>query len=376
MEYKPLIARLGRPSIRRISCVSLVAAFSACSKPQTEAINSPLPVATQAATLNSFTSPVALTGEIRAQIETELGFRFAGRIVSRTVDVGDHVAAGQILASLDAPQQMADITAATANVRAAEADVAKAQLTFDRQNELLVNRFTTQSSVDNARSQLQTARSALESAGQRLLTAQDQFANTDLRADAPGIITARNAEAGQVVDAAQTIFGLAKDGQRDAVFMVNESLLTSPVPPRNAINITLLSNREVTATGSVREVAPAVDPETGTVRVKIGLTETPPAMKLGAPVVGSAQFRQRDVFALPWTAFFVDEGNPAVWVVDPSTSTVSLKPVVVDSFRTGLLLLRSGLDPGDIVVVAGVQLLYPGRRVAIRTLAKSVGQKS
>lgn len=341
----------------------LVLAVAACSKAPAPAAQAPLPVRAQIASLSSYAAPVALTGEIKARIQSDLAFRFAGRIAKRLVDVGDRVEPGQVLATLESKEQTADVNSATAAVQSAEASLRKVAATFERQKALLATGYTTQTAYDNALQALRAAEAMLDSARSNLATAQDQLTYTALRADAPGIVTARNAEAGQVVEAAQAVFTVARDGGRDAVFDVYEALLAHRLPD-NTIQLALPSNPAVKATGRIREVAPAIDPSSGTVRVKIAVDAPPPEMSLGAAVVGVGRSQPRTVFRLPWTAFFTQDGKPTVWVVDPQSKVVSSKSIVIDSYRSGELLVSAGLEPGEIVVTAGVQLLRPGQLVA------------
>lgn len=361
---------LPRPP-RRASALAVlpVAVLCGCGEAPPASERAPAMVRTEVAAPTSVTSSVTLTGEVRARVETDLGFRFSGQIATRNVDVGDHVEAGQVLAALDSTQQKADLAAAGANVQSAQAQLTQAAAVLERQQALLAKGFTTKSTFDDASVRRQSAQATLDSAKADLGAAQDRLANTELRADGAGIVTARNAEVGQVVAAAQAVYTVARDGPRDAIFEVYESLLARP-PEREGIKITLLSNRAVSALGTLREVAPAVDRTTGTVRVKFAVERTPAEMQLGAAVEGVGEFQRRDVFVLPWTAFFVQGGRPAVWVVDPRTKAASPKPVTVDSFRTRELLLGGGIEKGDIVVTAGVQLLRPGQIVAPQPAGK------
>jgi RND family efflux transporter MFP subunit len=184
-----------------------------------------------------------------------------------------------------------------------------------------------------------------------------------LRAGAPGIITARNAEAGQVVQAAQAVFTIAQDGGRDAVFNVYESVFGNELAD-GTVAITLVNDPGIMATGHVREVSPTVDPASGTVRVKIGLNGASASMPLGAAVTGTARFKPHHVVALPWSAMTSKGGQPAMWVVDPATKAVALKPVVIDGYGAGTIFVRDGLAAGAVVVTAGAQLLSPGQVVA------------
>ena len=336
--------------------------LAACGDAPTPPPRAPFPVKAQVVAVSQHAVSVALTGEIKARVQSDLAFRFPGRIAERFVEIGDHVEAGQVLARLEAREQTADVISAKAGVQSAEATLRQASAAFDRQKTLLANGFTTQSSHDNAQQALQAARATLDAARSNLATAQEQLVYTSLQADASGVVVARNAEAGQVVEAAQAVFSIARDGERDAIFDVNERLLARPRGD-DTIELALVSNPSVRAEGRVREVAPAIDPSTGTVRVKVAIQSPPPAMTLGAAVTGVGRFQPEDVFVLPAGAFFTDNGKPAVWTVDPASHVAAIRPIVVDSYRTGELLVRSGLKAGDVVVTAGVQLLRPGQVV-------------
>jgi RND family efflux transporter MFP subunit len=312
----------------------------------------------------NFAPRATLTGTIMAQVQSDLSFRVAGRIVERSVDIGDHVTANQVLARLDGQVQQADVDSAKAGVASAEAQLKQATSTFQRQQSLLQSGFTTRGSYDQAEQSMRTAQAALESANAQLTSAQDQLNYTMLRASADGIITARFAEAGQVVEPARAIFTLAKDGPRDAVFDVYEAIFAR-VPDDAKAEITLVSDPKVTAMGTVRQVAPAVDTNNGTVRVKVGIADTPPAMTLGAVVTGSGDLKATKSVILPWGALFETDGKPAVWVVDPRDQTVSLRPITIDAYLRDRVVARDGLKSGEVVVTAGTQYLRPQQKVAI-----------
>jgi RND family efflux transporter MFP subunit len=273
------------------------------------------------------------------------------------------VTANQVLARLDPQEQQATVTAAEAAVRSAEAVLREATSTYQRQKALLAQGFTTKREHDQAEEAYRAARASLDTARAQLGTARDHLSDTVLRAGVAGVITARKSETGQVVQAAQTVFSIAQDGPRDGVFNVYESIFThEPADP--AIALTLVSNPAVKAKGTVREVSPTVDASNGTVRVKVGIEHPPAAMTLGAAVVGEGRFRSRKLVVVSWSALSTGSGQPAVWAVDPRTRTVSLKPIAIEGYETGKVLVREGLQPGEIVVTAGAQLLRPQQVVA------------
>lgn len=339
------------------------AGLTACKEQTRGPENPPTVVKVEAAALADYAPTIRLTGEIRARIESDLSFRVAGRIAERLADVGDQVTAGQVLAKLDPRQQQATVTAAEAAVLSAEAVLRQAALTYERQKTLLVRGFTTQRDHDQAEESYRTARASLADAKAQLGTARDQLSDTVLRAGRAGVITARKAEAGQVVQAAQTVFSLAEDGQRDAVFNVNESIFTHELADP-VIALTLVSDPAVTATGSLREVAPTLDKANGTVRVKVAIAQPQASMTLGAAVVGAGRIQSREVVVIPWSALSSANGRPAVWTVDRETKAVSLKAITVEGYLTGKVAVRDGLRPGEIIVAGGAQLLRPQQIVA------------
>lgn len=305
---------------------------------------------------------ISLTGEIKARFQNDLSFRVAGKIVERNVEVGAHAGAGEVLARLDPTEQEANVKAARAAVEAAEAQLRQLSAAFERQKSLMASGYTTRRDFDQAQEGYRTAQASLDTAKAQLSQAEDQLAYTVLRADAPGLITARYAETGQVVQGAQPVFTIARDGARDAVFDADEALLTHAHDDMT-VRIALASNPGVTAEGQVREIAPTVNTNNGTIRAKVALKSVPPEMTLGAPVVASGRLKAVEGFAVPWNALFKAGGKPAVWIVDPQSKAVSLRLVTVARYEAGRVLLKDGLVTGELVVTAGSQLLWPGRIV-------------
>lgn len=306
---------------------------------------------------------VVLTGDIQAQAQVNVAFRTNGKVAERRVEVGDHVAADQVLAILEPLTQQANLDNAKAALNSAEALLNQAKMSFERQKQLLAGGFTTRTTYDNAEQELRTTQAAVESARAALGTAQEQLSYTELRAGVAGIVTSRNFEVGQVVQSGQTVLVLAQDGPRDAVFNVYESLTAQP-PASETIAVTLQADPGVTAVGTVREISPTVDPSSGTVRVKIGLRSTPPAMGLGAVVIGRGRFAPHEAVELPWSALYRYDGRPSVWVYDADRRTVSVRPVEIDRFGPDIIALKTGVEPGERVVVAGIQFLRPGQVVS------------
>ncbi|KTC40204.1 RND transporter [Pseudomonas sp. ABAC21] len=310
-----------------------------------------------------FAAAVTLTGDIQARVQTDLSFRVGGKIIQRMVDVGDRVTAKQVLARLDPKDLQTDVDSAQAQVVAEQARVKQTAAAFVRQEKLLPKGYTSRSEYDSAQAALRGSQSALAAAQAQLANAREQLGYTALIADAPGVITARQAEVGQVVQATLPIFSLATDGERDAVFNVYESLLVEPAP-QTPITVSLLDNPSIQAVGKVREVTPAVAANTGTVQVKIALQSLPEGMRLGSVVSATAKGKAAPSVELPWSALTKDINDPAVWLVD-GDGKAQLHKVSVARYLTGKVIIGDGLKGGEKVVVAGGQLLHPGMLVEI-----------
>ncbi|WP_285423604.1 efflux RND transporter periplasmic adaptor subunit [Pseudomonas sp. efr-133-TYG-103a] len=321
-----------------------------------------------------FAADVALTGDIQARVQTQLSFRVGGKIIQRSVDVGDRISAKQVLARLDPKDLQTNVDSAIAAEAAEQARVKQTAAAFVRQEKLLPKGYTSRSEYDSAQAALRSSQSALRAAQAQLANAREQLGYTALIADAPGIITARQAEVGQVVQATMPIFSLARDGERDAVFNVYESLFVNP-PTDQPVEVTLLDNPKIKATGKVREVTPAVSAQTGTLQVKIALSSLPPGMELGSVVSAALSVPAKASVELPWSALTKGLGDhlgqPAVWVVDEQNK-VSLRTVTVGRYLTGKVIIVDGLKNGEKVVVAGNQLLHPDMQVELADVYKDL----
>lgn len=321
-----------------------------------------------------FAAAVTLTGDIQARVQTQLSFRVGGKIIQRMVDVGDRITAKQVLARLDPKDLQTNVDSAIAAEAAEQARVKQTAAAFVRQQKLLPKGYTSKSEYDSAQAQLRSSQSALKAAQAQLANAREQLGYTSLIADAPGIITARQAEVGQVVQATMPIFSLARAGERDAVFNVYESLFVQP-PTDQPVEVTLLDNPTIKASGKVREVTPAVSAQTGTLQVKIALNSLPDGMDLGSVVSAALTVPARQSVELPWSALTKglgdDLGKPAVWVVDDQKKA-NLRGVTVGRYLTGKVIIIDGLKNGEKVVVAGNQLLHPDMQVELVNAYKNL----
>jgi membrane fusion protein, multidrug efflux system len=348
----------------QILCAALiVATVTGCDKPAPPTSQA-RPV--RAVTVESLAEgeTVSLTGHIRAKDQVNLAFRLDGRMIERPANVGDVLTAGQVVAKLDSQIQKNGLNTAQANLASVEAVLVQARLTLGRQQQLVKDGWTSRANFDEARQKFETVQAQVDAAQAQVRTAQEQLSYTVLSADAPGAVTAKGAEPGEVVHAGQMIVQLARQGGRDAVFDVPEQLIrTGPRDP--LVQIALTNDPTVRATGRVREVSPQADSATRTWQVKVGIIDPPEGMELGSTVTGRIKLAAPPGVEIPASALTEANGRPAVWVVDPQSKTVSLREVDVLRHDPATVVISQGLETGEVVVTAGVQVLRPGQKVRL-----------
>jgi RND family efflux transporter MFP subunit len=341
-------------------CV-LVLALLAAARPAGAEDALPVEILTAAATPQ--TIDYQLAGTIEAPDVVVAGFRDGGRILSVAVNVGDRVAKGQELARVDPAQAQAARDAAEAALTGAEAALTEAQASYDRVTARLASGVATRAELDSATQALATTRASRDQARAQLSKARRAVEDCVLRAPQDAIVTTRAAEPGQVVGPGATVVILASDSRRQAVFYAPDSVdLDAFLGQR--LQLSLIDRPETTLTARLSEVSPVVDAATGTVRVKADIATLPPGDPLlGTPVLGHLALTLPPAIRLPWDALTATARGPAVWTVDPASHAVALTPVTISAYGEDTITLAAGLAPGQQVVGAGSQLLYPGRIV-------------
>lgn len=363
-----LLHRTHRSSPRRRMLMPLALTMplflAACGEGQQAQAPEPRPVRTVLATPRTASETVTLTGQVEAQNEASYGFRIGGRIIERLVNVGDKVKPGQALARLDPQDEQNALRSAQAALATAEATLSQTRNQYERQRQLLARGFTPRAQYEQAERAFLAARSQVEDATARLKMAEDRLDFTELRADSAGVVTARRAEAGEVVQPGQPVIEVARQDGRDGVFEVPATLLTS-MPADPTVEVSLATDPNVKVQGRVREIAPQADPVTRTFRVRVGLISPPEGMRLGSTVIGRVATDSGTVIEVPASALTRLNDQPAVWVVNPTDRTVNLRNVDVLRFTPNSVAISEGLKPEDIVVTAGVQALHPGQQVRL-----------
>ena len=366
--------------MRPVSRVGLSAAlwiFAALLVGCTRSPNAPEPVRSVRTTkleASAASSSVDYAAEVRARVESRLSFRVAGKMVSRPVSIGDTVKPGQVLASLDPQDLRLGQEASRSQMQAARVNHEQAAGDYKRFKDLRDQGFISAAELERRENTLKAAKAQLDQAVALAGVQSNQARYSTLVAEAGGVITAVEAEPGAVLTAGAPVLRLAQDGPRDAVFSVPEDqagalreLIGKPGSLRVRWGSPAASATAgpggASASATVREVAGAADAVTRTFLVKADLGDAP--VQLGQSATVSLSLHSASgVLKLPLAAVFEAQGKSQVWVLDPATMTVDLKPVQVGGAEANQVVIVGGLLPGSEIVTAGVHVLTPGQKVA------------
>jgi RND family efflux transporter MFP subunit len=305
------------------------------------------------------------SGVVRPRIESPIGFRVAGKVVARAVNVGDRVEVGQVIARLDDTDLKLAESSAKAAVAAARSRRDVAGDNLERAKALLPKAIISQAAYDTRKNELDAAASALESTEAQLRQAANAVGYATLVADKAGIITAVTGEPGQVVSAGQPVITLADAGETEVAIAVPEQD-AGRIAVGQAARISLWAGPALAVAGRIREIAGQADAASRTYAVRITTNAPPQGMRLGMTATVAIQIEQEAVaMVVPIAALTEAGGAPVVFVVDATTKTVRRTPVVVAATTADGIKIASGLNAGDLVVTAGVQFLRDGMRVRL-----------
>lgn len=304
-----------------------------------------------------------LPGEVRPRVETRYGFRVGGKIAERHVSVGDRVEPGQRLARLD-PQDVAPaIAAARAQREAARTDLKLARIELDRLKELRGLNYVSQAQVDRQQAQADSAESRLRSAEAQLAQAANSAAFQTLVADEAGVVTAIEAEAGQVVAAGQPVVRVARTDVMELLVYVPEADLATAKSARDwTVLIPALGGRATPAV--MRELSPVADAASRTYPMRLSLGGDLTAVALGMSATARAVRESAEEIVLPMSALHSTGDTPKVWVVGEDLTVRSVE-VGTGGLLDDAVRIVSGLKAGDRVVTAGANLLREGQKVRL-----------
>jgi membrane fusion protein, multidrug efflux system len=310
-------------------------------------------------------SSVELAGEVRARVESRLGFRVAGKLSQRPVQLGEHVKAGQLLAQLDPQDYRLAADAARAQLAVAASSRDQAAADFKRFKELKDQNFISGAEFERRTTALKAAQAQYDQAQAQLASQGNQADYTRLTADVSGVVTAVEAEPGQVLAAGTPVVRIAQDGPRDVVFSVPEDRVAA-VKTGSQVAVRVWA-ANTTLQGVVREVAASADPVTRTFLVKVALSGDA-SLALGSTVTVVPQALSHagaPAIKVPTNALLQQSGKTLVWLLDSASMTVKAQPIEVLTADGNEVVIASGLTPGVQVVTSGVHVLSEGQKVTL-----------
>ena len=357
--------------LRSVSLVQLCRALSAstllclvlasCSRP-VEKVEEIRPVRAMVVAAGTGKTIIELAGEIQPRYESQLGFRVGGKLIARKVEVGTLVKRGQVLMQLDPLDLQLAQSQAKAAVSATESTLALAKADLDRYRELRQKNFVSQALLDAKEAAYKSAIALHEQANAGLKVQTNQSSYSTLYADADGVITAVQAEVGQVVAAGSPVVKLARTAEKEVRVSIPEDQI-EVLRQVTDLAVKTWANSNVAISGRLRELSPIADPATRTYTAKISLPRAGPEIRLG--MTATVQFAAPALpgIHLPMTALVNSKEGTAVWVVE--SGVVKLVPVQVASATGTEVLIAQGLNAGQSVVTAGVNQLRPGQKVSL-----------
>jgi RND family efflux transporter MFP subunit len=343
--------------------VALALLLAGCGEKQAQSAAKPRPVLVSTVHYEPESADRSFVGTIRPRIETDIGFRVAGKIAKRLVEVGQTVEVGQALATLDEVDLKLQAEQAEAEFRAATGVLAQAGAAENRAKELRAKGWATDAQLDQAKASADEARGRFNRAQRSVDLTRNSLSYATLTADTRGVVTATLIDPGQVVAAGQAAIRVARLAEKEAVVSIPETLIARAKD--GVATVTLWSNPDKKYAAKLREIAPNADPATRTYLAKFLLPEAGEDVALGmtATLTLSDPTSER-VARLPLSALFNQGKGPSLYVVDAS-GAVTLKPVTVKSYESKDLVIAGGVEEGAQVVVLGVHKLDPAEKVRV-----------
>jgi RND family efflux transporter MFP subunit len=309
------------------------------------------------------------TGVVEARVQSDLGFRVGGKILERSVNMGQRVQKGQVLMRLDSVDLKLSLAAQQANVEATRAKYIQAQADEARAAVLVETRAVSRQEYDQAKAALDSAKAQMEAAEVQASVSNNASEYAVLLADADGVIVRTLSEPGQVVAAGQTVIQLAHDGPREALINLPEGVR----PDLGTTASARLYGQDQMYQARLRELSEAADPASRTFEARYVLEGEAAAAPLGSTVTITLLTKQNSgtqSVCVPVGAIY-DRGNgPGVWIVDDQ-SEVKFRSVTIASVGREEVVVSHGVGAGERVVALGAHLLNEGQVVSAANVGKN-----
>jgi membrane fusion protein, multidrug efflux system len=349
-------------SLTQFSVIAMALLLAACSEkpPVVEDIR---PVRALQIAPAGAENVVELAGDIQPRYESRLGFRVGGKVIARQVEIGSVVKRGQLLMQIDPRDLQLSQSQANASVNAAASNLSLAKAEYERYRELRQKNFVSQAVLDAKEAAYKSALANHEQSNAALNIATNQNSYANLVADADGVVTALQAEAGQVVAAGTPVVQLARTGEKEARISIPEDQVEM-VRQVKEMQVRIWANQALVLRGQLRELSPVADPATRTYTAKISIPNAPPEVRLG--MTATVRFitkADKNLIRLPLTALLNEKNQTSIWVIE--NGAVKSVPVQVGGVMGNEVVIASGVNAGQMIVTAGVNTLRAGQKVHV-----------
>jgi RND family efflux transporter MFP subunit len=349
--------------LQPFTALALLIALAGCDAQTAPVPKAGRPVQVQPVSFNSEAMSRDFVGVVRARYESDLSFRVAGKMITRKVNVGDHVRAGDVIAELDPQDLQLETQSAEAEFAAATSNLDQAAADLERYAKLKERGFASNADYDRKKAANDEAEGRMERARRSLDLARNQLAYAELKVDADGVITATLAEPGQVVAIGQGVVRVARDGAKEALVALPETWLGEA--RKSKARVRLWTDGDKSFAAHLRELSPQADAATRTYAARFDIEDADDTVAFGmTTTVTLSRASDERTARLPLSAILNRGKGPAVFLVDAS-DTLELRPVTVASFTEDAAVVTSGISEGDKVVTLGVQKLEAGAKVRV-----------
>lgn len=341
-----------------------VVSLTGCGEETKKSARVPL-VKTLVAEPGNVSSHNIYAGTVRGRYESSLSFQVGGRVLSRNVQAGSVVHAGDVLMTLDPRDVLQQSSQGDAQVTSAAAQLELATSNLARYQELYEAGAISAATLEQYQTNYNVAASAYENAKAQAAQGHNALSYASLTANADGVVSSVHVEEGQVVAAGQTALSLVQTGELEVEIHVPENHIGETRIGSSA-TITFWAMPEA-VTGVIREISPMAENASRTYTVRISLPSPPANLQLGmtasASLASSEGEGPGEVFLLPLSAVYQTGKEPQVWVVNDQNK-VQLKTISVEEFSDNQVAVK-GLSKGERIVIAGVHNLREGQEVRL-----------
>ena len=353
------------PSVMSLVLVSAIGiGISACSEEKAEVKQVIRPVKVVEIAKAGDTRKLDYSGSVKARTEMNLGFRVAGKITERLVDIGDKVKPGDVLARMDSTDYQLAVKTAEANLAAAQKGVETADLVNKRNQQLFDKNVSPKSQLEQASLSYDQAVSSRDAAASALDQAKNQVSYAELKADHNGIVTTISADVGQVVASGTPVVAVAVDGEKEVQIAVPENDIAE-FKPGKTVKASFWADDKLVLDGKVREVSGSADQQSRTFAVRVSLPNDPRVLLGMTATIEADVSNSNSYVSIPLSALAEKDGKQMVWTVDRNTATVHGRAIKVADFTGDGVHVTEGLDTGDLVVSAGTQFMTENLKVKV-----------